>query len=253
MGRLSGKVALITGAGSGIGRAAAFRFGAEGARIGVADINAAGGQETIRALTEHGCQARLVVGDVSRASDAIEMVEQTRAAFGGLDILYNNAGVHPRRWQGVAELDETEWDRELAVNLKGAFLVSRAALPALIERRGCIISTASISGVRVNPGSPAYCASKAGLIALTKCLALELAPHGVRANCILPGGVATEMARQIEGKTWEERLAAWSVQHPLGRGAAPEEIADAALFLASDEARFITGAELVVDGGCLVA
>jgi NAD(P)-dependent dehydrogenase (short-subunit alcohol dehydrogenase family) len=242
--------ALITGGAAGIGRAIARLFAAEGAAVVLADVDEVAGRETAEALRAQGRTARFVPGDVSQALDAGRMVQVARDEFGGLDILVSNAGVHPRRWQGVAELSELEWDREVDVNLKGAFLVCRAALPALIERRGCIVTIASITGVRVNPGAPAYSASKAGLIALTQCLALELAPHGVRANSVLPGGVKTDMARQIEGKTWEERLAAWAEQHPLGRGAEPEEVAAAVLYLASAEASFVTGSELVVDGGC---
>ncbi len=252
MGRLAGKVALITGAASGIGRATAEMFAAEGAAVMLADVNSDGGVVAAQAIRARGLKAAFVAGDVCRPSAAENMVRATVAEFGGVDILHSNAGVHPRRWQGVAEISEAEWDREIEVNLKGAFLISRAGLPELIRRRGCLIVTGSITGLRVNPGAPAYSASKAGLVALAKCLALELAPHGVRVNCLLPGGVATPMAKQIEGRTWEERQRAWADQHPLGRGAEPEEVAAAALFLASDEAKFITGAELVVDGGCLL-
>ena len=253
MQRLQDKVALITGAGSGIGRATAQRFAAEGAAVVVVDVDEAGGQETVQAITAAGYPALFVHADVSQAADAKRMVEVVVDRFDGLDILDNNAGyAHPQR-RGIAELSEAEWDQVMAINLKGVFLVSQAAMPALIQRQGCIINIASTAGVRVDPKMPEYSISKAGIIALTKCLALELAPQRVRVNCILPGGVSTKLAKSLEGMTWEARLAAWAEQHPLGRWAEPEEIAAAALFLASDEACFVTGVELVVDGGVLVA
>jgi NAD(P)-dependent dehydrogenase (short-subunit alcohol dehydrogenase family) len=246
-GRLEGKVALVTGAGSGIGRETALRFAAEGARIGAADLRGDAARETAAAIGD------AVVGldvDVTSSSAIASGIEEIVARFGGLDIVVNNAGV---TIVGAAhELSDEDWDRELDTNLKSVYLVSKAAWPHLVARGGgSILSTASIAGIWAVPNDAAYCASKAGVIMLTKCLALDGAKAGIRANCVCPGFTETPM---IEGYFADQpdpaaaRRFAESI-HPIGRLGVPRDIADAFVYLASDEASWVTGSSLVVDGG----
>lgn len=246
-GRLAGKVALVTGAGSGIGRETAERFAAEGALVAAADVRADAAQETAAAI---GGDALGLELDVTSAASAAAAVEAVVERFGGLDVVVNNAGV---TIVGAAhELAEEDWDRELAVNLKGIYLVSRAAWPHLEARGGgAIAQTASIAGLWAIPADAAYCASKAGAIMLTKCMALDGAKAGIRVNCVCPGFTETPM---IEGYFADQpdpaaaRAFATSI-HPLGRLGRPGDIADAFVYLCSDEAAWVTGAALVVDGG----
>jgi NAD(P)-dependent dehydrogenase (short-subunit alcohol dehydrogenase family) len=246
-GRLEGKVALVTGAGSGIGRATALRFAAEGARVAVADLRGDTAVETAATIGETSLKLEL---DVTSADSIASGVEAVVERFGGLDVVVNNAGV---TIVGAAhELTDEQWDAELDTNLKSVYLVSKAAWPHLVERGGgSILSTASIAGLWAIPADAAYCASKAGVIMLTKCLALDGAKAGIRANCVCPGFTETPMIQGYFADQPDPDAARRFAEgiHPLGRLGVPRDIADAFVYLASDEAAWVTGASLVVDGG----
>ena len=246
-GRLAGKVTLVTGAGSGIGRTTALRFAAEGARVATGDVRVEAAEATAREIGDAAIAVPLDVTSAASVAEGIDLVSRT---FGGLDVVVNNAGV---TIVGAAhELSERDWDRELATNLKSVYLVSKAAWPRLLESAGgAIINTASIAGLWAIPADAAYCASKAGVIMLTKCMALDGAKAGIRVNCVCPGYTQTPMIEGYfqdqpdpeEARRFAERL------HPLGRLGRPRDIADAMVYLASDEAAWVTGTALVVDGG----
>jgi NAD(P)-dependent dehydrogenase (short-subunit alcohol dehydrogenase family) len=246
-GRLAGKSCLVTGAGSGIGRATALRFAGEGARVAAADIRREGAEATAR---EIGDAAVALTVDVTSAESSAAVVEAACSEFGGLDVLVNNAGV--TIVGAVHALSEQDWDRELATNLKSVYLLSRAAWPRLLERGGgAIVNTASIAGLWAIPADAAYCASKAGVIMLTKCMALDGAHAGIRVNCVCPGYTQTPMIDgyfEAQPDPAEARRLAEGL-HPLGRLGRPDDIADAMVYLASDEAAWVTGTALVVDGG----
>ncbi len=247
--RLENKIALITGAGSGMGRAAALLFAKEGARVAVIDINESSAAETAKAIESAGGKSVAVGADVSDAEDTRSMVSATVKKFGGLDVVYNNAGIEGRGAK-LADMPEDAFDQVIAINLRGVFLGMKYSLPHLVERGGgSIVNTASIAGMVAVRGSAAYCASKAGVIAMTRVAALEYARHNVRVNCICPGAIATPMVKRIMGDETEMDAHALSRISALGRIGQPEEIARMALFLASDEASFATGAPFVVDGG----
>ncbi len=246
-GRLRGKVALVTGAGSGIGRETAARFAREGASVALADLDHASADE---ASSEIGGEAIGLALDVASAASAERTVSAVVAHFGGLDVVVNNAGV---TIVGAAhEIDEDDWDRELAVNLKGIYLMSKAAWPHLVSRGGgALLQTASIAGLWAIPADAAYCASKAGAIMLTKCMALDGARVGIRANCVCPGFTETPMIEGYFAAQPDPEAARTfaTAMHPLGRLGRPRDLADAFVYLASDEAAWVTGAALVVDGG----
>jgi NAD(P)-dependent dehydrogenase (short-subunit alcohol dehydrogenase family) len=247
MGRLEGKVALITGAASGIGAATAERFAAEGARIAALDIakppDAA--WETLCAAAPAAVYREVDVRDEASITAAVSSAAEE---IGAADIVVNAAGVVG--FGSVHTLESDEWDRVLDINLKGSYLVAKAALPAMLEKgAGSIVNIASVEGLVGISGQAAYNASKGGVVLLTKNMALDYSPVGVRVNCVCPGGVETAMTAilQTEGlKAIGEKLAGY---HLLGRFAQPGEIAAAILFLASDDASFVTGSSLVVDGG----
>lgn len=253
--KLINKVALITGAGSGMGRATALLFSREGAKVAVVDIDEKGGQETMKMVKEKGGEAIFIKADVSKSHDAENMIKTTVNAFGKLDILFNNAGI-PMSFTPVEEVKEELYDRIMNVNVKAIFLAVKYAAPFMKEKGGgVIINTASISGVRPRPGLCAYSTSKAAAIMLTKALAIELAPSKIRVNCINPVAAETPMlAKFIEeqgatGEKFEVGRKRFIDTVPMGRLAQPEDVAYAALYLASDEASLVTGASLDVDGG----
>lgn len=246
--RLKDRVAIITGAGSGIGRATAFLFAQEGAKVVVADYVAEGGEETVRLIKEAGGEATFVKVDVSKAADTQRMVNTAIDRYGKLDILCNNADIEGP-WAPTEDLSEEDWDRVLSVNLKGVFLGSRYAIPEMLKQDGgVIINTASIAGLIAITNMPAYCASKGGVVLLTKAMALEYAAKNIRINCICPGAIRTPMFSRLTLDQVETEKA-FCNGHPIGRCGTPEEIAHAALYLGSDESSFITGTALVVDGG----
>jgi NAD(P)-dependent dehydrogenase (short-subunit alcohol dehydrogenase family) len=248
--RLADKTALVTGGGSGIGRETALRFAAEGAKVLVTDIAGDRAEETAGLIADQGGAALSRPMDVTRSADAEAGLEFMAAEFGRVDIVVNNAGV---TIVGAAHtLPETDWDKELAVNLKSVYIVSKAAWPYLeAGGGGAIVSTASIAGMWAIPDDAAYCASKAAVIMLTKCMALDGAKARIRVNCVCPGFIQTPM---IDGYFADQpdpeaarRFAAGL--HPLGHLGEPIDIADGFVYLASDEARWVTGTALVVDGG----
>jgi 3-oxoacyl-[acyl-carrier protein] reductase len=252
--RLKDKVALISGAGGGIGRATALRFAQEGACLIVADLDATTAQESAALIVQGGGRAVAVAGSVSRRADAQGMVEAALQAFGRLDILINNAGITRdaltvRVKDGeVKTMSEEQWDDVLDTNLKGSWLLAQAAaVPMMHQKHGRIVNTASV-GARGNVGQANYAASKAGIIGLTKTLALEWARFNIAVNCVAPGGVKTRMTAAIPDNV----MAGLLERIPLKRLADPDEIAAAHTFLASDEASYITGQVLWVDGGLTV-
>jgi NAD(P)-dependent dehydrogenase (short-subunit alcohol dehydrogenase family) len=248
MGKLDGKVALITGAASGIGRATALLFAKEEAKIAVADYVPAGGQETVRMIQKAGGDAVFIEADVSQAANVERMVKTTVNAYGQIDILFNNAGVG-QTGDSMLETTEDEWDRVLNINLKGVFLCSKYAIPVMLDQGGgVIINTASIAGLVGLPGIPAYGVSKAGVIQLTRMMAAEYGRQNIRVNCICPGAIQTPMTESVSLP-----MDAYIQVQFLNRTGQPEDIARAALYLASDDSSFVTGVALVVDGGWTVS
>jgi 3-oxoacyl-[acyl-carrier protein] reductase len=249
--RLANKVAIITGAGSGIGRTSAILFAKEGAKIVVADINDAGGEETVATIRAGDGEAIFVHTDVTVASDAENLGMAAKNKFGKVDILFNNAGI-PQQTMPFENVDEALWDRIFATNVKSIFLAAKSITPMMKEAGGgVIINLASISGVRPRPGNLAYASSKAAVIHLTKALALEVAPYKIRVNCINPVGTDTPMLGKFfaEGVSLDEGKKATINTIPLGRLAMPEDVANAALYLACDESSMLTGTGIDVDGG----
>lgn len=251
---LTGKTALITGGGTGIGRATAVLLAGEGASVVVTSRRGEVLEETVDTIRGKGGEAALCRADVSSADDAKRMVGACLDEFGGLDIVVNNAAVV--RPQQLPDIGEETWDFQMNVNLKGPFLVSQAAMPHLIERGGgSIVNIGSSLAHATDPWVTAYCVSKAGLLHLTRCLARIGAPHNVRANSVSPAVIDTPIHHSGTGQTAEqarEWLAKMGAKHPLGRVGKPEEIAAAVRYLVSDEAAWITGTEMVIDGGMLL-
>ena len=248
--RLEGKVALITGGTSGIGTATAKRFAIEGAAVAITGRNPERGEQVVQDIAGNGGEALFIRSDVRSAEDCRQAVDQTLERFGKIDVLFNNAGVlHPR---SVPECTEEEWDETIDSSLKGAFLMSKYALPSMIERgSGSIIHTSSGWGVLGGDKAAAYCADKGGLIVMAKAMAIDHGPDGIRVNCVCPGDVMTPMLPDEaakRGMSWDD-YAIGAADRPLGRVGTPEDIANAVLYLASDESSFVTGEALVVDGG----
>jgi meso-butanediol dehydrogenase / (S,S)-butanediol dehydrogenase / diacetyl reductase len=246
--RLHNRIALITGAGSGIGEAIARLFAEEGARIAVVDLRQERAQRTVEAIRAAGGEAMAIAADVSNADEVTAIARQVQEAWGPVEILVNNAAIS--QGDDIRTIDEATWDLNLAVVLKGAFLCSKALVPGMIERRrGAIVNIASVNGL-TGLGEEPYSAAKAGLLNLTQNMAIKYGQYNVRANAICPGTVRTPIWQERVEQDPEifERLAAW---YPLGRVGEPEDIAKAALFLASDDAAWITGAILNVDGGLM--
>jgi len=249
--KLANKVALITGAGSGMGRVGAQLFAQEGAKVVAVDLDQRSAAETARAIESAGGEAIALRADVSNSEDARAMVTAALDKFGGLDVVYNNAGIEGET-AFMAQLSEDAFDRVIAVNLRGVWLGMKYALPHLMKRGGgSIINTASVAGLVGIRGSAAYSAAKAGVIALTRVAALEYGRYNIRVNCICPGTIDTPMVRRIHGVGSGELppRAVGPAAAVLGRAAQPEEIARMALFLASDDSSFATGAPFIVDGG----
>jgi NAD(P)-dependent dehydrogenase (short-subunit alcohol dehydrogenase family) len=251
-GRVAGKVALITGGASGIGRASALLFAREGAAIALADVNADASQHVSDEIAQSGGRAFFELVDVTRAADCQRLVERALREFGRIDILFNNAGIMRRAT--VLDLSEADWDRVMAVNVKSIYLLSREVIPHMqAAGGGTIINTASGWGLAGGAKAAVYCASKGAVVLLTKAMAIDHGPQNIRVNCICPGDTDTGMLRDEAQQLGEDssRFLAESAKRPLGRVGTPEEIAQAALYLASDASSFVTGTALVVDGGGL--
>jgi NAD(P)-dependent dehydrogenase (short-subunit alcohol dehydrogenase family) len=249
MGTMGAKVALVTGAAAGIGRATAFAFAAEGASVALVDSEEQRGGSVADEIRQAGGRALFIPADVSQAELVTEMVSATMSRFGRLDFAFNNAGIEGD--PGPIELcSEQNWDRTLAVNLTGVFLCMRAEIPAIRDSggQGAIVNCASIAGLNGFPGLAAYVASKHGVNGLTRSAALELAADGIRVNSVCPGAIETEMIQRIKAEQPEliERTVA---AHPLGRLGQPEEIAACVIWLCSAGAGFVTGQAIAVDGG----
>jgi NAD(P)-dependent dehydrogenase (short-subunit alcohol dehydrogenase family) len=249
--RLAGKVAIVTGAAMGLGEAIARRFAEEGARVACVDIRPEPTDVVVDAIRADGGEALSLEGSVADAADTQRVVAITRERFARIDILVNNAGILPSR-ETVLDTTEADWDDTMRVNVKGVFLMSRAVVPTMIgQGAGAIVNLSSITGVVGLPIRPAYSASKGAVAILTKQMAVDFGRHGIRVNALSPSFVITSINRAMfdrmraEGAPWERLLD----QHLLRRLGDPRDVADAALFLASDEARWITGVVLPVDGG----
>jgi NAD(P)-dependent dehydrogenase (short-subunit alcohol dehydrogenase family) len=253
VGRLEGKVALITGAGNGMGRAASLLFAREGARVVVADARADDGRETVDAVRADGGDAAFVAVDVADDAAVRAMVEFATATYGALHVLYNNAGVFPTDDGGVTETPEPTWDRVLDVNLKGVWLGCRHGIPALLESGGgSIVNVASfVALMGAATAQIAYTASKGGVVAMTREIAVEYARQGIRANALCPGPIDTPLLADLLRDPAQR--ARRMVHIPMGRLGRADELARAALFLASDDSSFMTGTALVVDGGITAA
>ncbi|POR05983.1 glucose 1-dehydrogenase [Diaphorobacter sp. LR2014-1] len=251
--RLENKVAFITGAAGGQGRAAAVVFAREGAKVAVVDVDEKGIEETARLVKETGGEAIAIRCDVSNEEQVKGAIQKTVDTFGKLTTLYNNAGIAHKNLMILAhELSVEEWEKIQNVNTKGMFLVVKYGIPELLKAGGgTIINTSSTAGLINSPGGPSYTASKGAIISFTRHLAATYAKKGIRANAIAPGYVITLMTKAMEDLLPELDKVA-SEATPLGRGAQPEEIANVALFLASDESSFVTGAVIVADGGMTI-
>jgi NAD(P)-dependent dehydrogenase (short-subunit alcohol dehydrogenase family) len=249
--QLANKTAVITGAASGIGRAIATVFAREGASVVLTDIQESAGRGVEREITAAGGSAIFDGADVTRDSDCGRIVNLAVRQFGGLHIVVNSAGMIRRA--SVTDLSEDDWDRVMAVNVKSIFLMSRHAIPHMTKSGGSIISIASGWGLAGGPKAAVYCASKGAVVLLTKAMAIDHGPQNIRVNCICPGDTDTAMLRDEARQLGEpsDRFLADSARRPLGRVGRPEEIAQAALYLASDASSFVTGTALVVDGGGL--
>jgi NAD(P)-dependent dehydrogenase (short-subunit alcohol dehydrogenase family) len=242
--KLKGKVAFITGFGSGLGQAIAILFAREGAAVAGTSITESKGRDTVARIENNGGRALFRAGDVSDSRAMKALIDETVQRFGGIDIVVHSAGV--RTNGSITEITEEAWDRTLDTNLKGAFIVSRLAIPEMKKRGGgVILHIAARSGMLGQAGRAAYCASKGGLITLTEAMAMDHAPDRIRVNCICPGPTRTPM---VDTST-PEKLLRYTSRVPLGRIGEPEDVAYAALYLASDEASFVTAAILPVDAG----
>lgn len=247
--KLQGQVSILTGSAAGIGRACALEFAREGALVVVADINLAGAQVTVKQIEAAGGIAVAIQTDVADPGSVENLVAQTIQSFGRINVLFNNAAIQVNKT--VEETTVEEWNRQIAVNLGGVFLCSKFSLPHLRETKGCIVNMASVNGFFVETMCAGYCATKGGIIALTKAMAIDHGKDGIRVNCICPGYIDAGLAWgyfEAQRDPSEARHAAGKL-HALGRIGRPEEVARLAVFLASDDASFMTGSSLVVSGG----
>jgi NAD(P)-dependent dehydrogenase (short-subunit alcohol dehydrogenase family) len=247
-GTMQGRVVIVTGGGSGIGRAAALTFARESGRVVIGDIDAAGAQATVDAIRQKGGEAVCLQMDVARAVDIQRMVKLAVDTYGGLDCAFNNAGIEGPL-NGIVDTEEEAWNRALAINLTGVWLCMKYEIPEMLKRgRGAIVNTSSVLGLIGAPGSSAYVASKHGVAGLSKSAALQFARQGIRVNAVSPGLVLTAMTDRLKarGISNEERMLA---NIPLGRWCQPEEIAEVVVFLCSDAASNVTGHVMPIDGG----
>jgi NAD(P)-dependent dehydrogenase (short-subunit alcohol dehydrogenase family) len=245
--QFEGKVALVTGAASGIGRASALAFAREGAKTVVADVLVEGGEETVRMIKEAGGDALLVRTDVSKSAEVEGLIQKIVETYGRLDYAHNNAGIAGAD-APTADCTEENWDHTIATNLKGVWLCMKYEIPQMLKQGGgAIVNTASTAGLVGLEGSPAYCASKGGVVQLTRAAALDYAKAGIRVNAVCPGVIRTPMVEPLVGDPEAEaRLIA---VEPIGRMGKPEEVAEAVVWLCSDAASFVTGTAMPVDGG----
>lgn len=249
--RFVSKSVIVTGGASGIGRATAEKFLEEGARVAIADVSRKNGKATVDDFKRKGYSPILLVGDVSKSSDTKRIVREAMKKFGRIDVLFNNAGILVEGT--VEEVSEKDWDKIMAINVKGVFLMAKEVVPIMLKQKGgVIVNTASCSGLVGDRNAIAYNTSKGAVVLMTKCLALDYARKNIRVNCVCPGEIDTPMFRQearTRGMPVEEYRKELCEYHPIGRLGVPEEVASTVLFLASDDASFITGTAFSVDGG----
>jgi NAD(P)-dependent dehydrogenase (short-subunit alcohol dehydrogenase family) len=250
-GDFAGKVVLVTGGGYGIGRAAALAFAKRGAKVAVADIDVTNGEETVRRIKEAGGEGLFVKADVSQEADVESMVKKTVETYGRLDCAFNNAGIH-KVFVSTVDFTEEDWNEMIDVNLKSVWLCMKYEIPQMLKQgKGAIVNTSSAAGLIAAPSNPAYPASKHGVVGLTKSTAIEFARMGIRVNCICPGPTRTGMHDSLVAVA-PQIVEMMNMKVPMGRIGEPEEVAAAAIWLCSDEASYITGHALPVDGGLVV-
>jgi len=248
--RMNGTVALVTGGSSGIGFATSLAFAREGAKVVIADVSVEGGEKTAHMIKESGGQAVFVKTDVSKAEEVEALVTRAVEAYGRLDCAFNNAGIEGTMASTV-DCTEENWDRVISTNLKGIWLGMKYEVPQMLKQgKGAIVNMSSIAGLVGFPNMPAYCASKGGVIQLTRTAALEYAMSGIRINAVCPGGIRTPMIERVIAAQPDMRTTL-AAMHPIGRMGEPEEIAEAVIWLCSPAASFVTGHPLAIDGGLL--
>lgn len=249
--RFKGKGVIVTGGASGIGKATVERFLEEGAKVAIIDVSRKLGERTVRELNKKGYKPLLLTGDVTKHADVKRMVNEAKRKLGRIDVLFNNAGILVEGT--VEQVSEKDWDRIMAVNVKGAFLMSKEVIPIMLrQNKGVIVNNASCSGLVGDRNAIAYNTSKGAVVLMTKCLALDYARKNIRVNCVCPGEIETPMFRQearARGMAIDKYRKELCEYHPIGRLGRPEEVANSVLFLASEEAGFITGTAFSVDGG----
>ena len=248
----SGKVALVTGGSSGIGRASAIDFASKGADVVVAARREKEGEETVELVKRHGVKSFFVRTDVSKSDEVESLIQQVISEFGKLDFAFNNAGIEGSAFVPTAEYDETVWDKVISINLKGVWLCMKYQIPELIKTKGAIVNMSSVAGLQGGRIGIAYYASKHGVVGMTRAAAMEYAKDSVRINAVAPAVISTDMADRAFFSVDEDFAEKIIKSHPLGRVGTPEEVSSAVSWLCSDEAGFITGHTLPIDGGRLI-